>query len=190
MSSVKDRAVIELRVAGKSHLAPMLEQAFDRDFRGDLCGWPSRTQSTVQADFRQHIHVDPTANDQVFDGVEVVHLDAFVGDIGQEPSRRRCLSPDSPAAIQGTASRQNSRNGGDGRNHSLTALLQLSLNRLRSVLPLIALGSQLPSDAENALLHTGLGTACRHTTPRRTSGPVHFTQRQVSRTSDQTAARC
>ena len=74
MSSVKDRAVIELGVAGKPHLTPMFEQAFDREFRDDLCVRPSRTQSAVQADSGQHIHVDPTANDQVVNGVKVVHL--------------------------------------------------------------------------------------------------------------------
>ena len=83
MSSLKDRAVVELRVARKSHLTPMLPQAIDREFRGELCGRPSRAPSAVQADSGQHIHVGSTANDQVFDGVEVVHLGAFVGNIGQ-----------------------------------------------------------------------------------------------------------
>ena len=143
----------------------MFEQALDRDFRGDLCGRPRRAQSAVQADSGQDIHAGPGVNVLVFDGVEVVHLGAFVGELGQEPSRKRSRSSNSFATIQRTASRLDPHESGHGRDYSLAALLQLPVNGLGAVLPQIALGSQLTSDHEHPLLDPRLGPLRRHTPP-------------------------
>ena len=86
VSTLEDRIVVELGVAGQPMLAPVPEQGIHSDLGAGPRHDPGRREGAMQADAGEHRHQRAVGVLQVLDEVEAVEFGFSCGQIGQIPT--------------------------------------------------------------------------------------------------------
>ena len=103
--------VVELRVAGESEGAPVLDEAVDRSAGSEGLFHPDAAEAAMQGISRENRQMRASANRQPLDRVELVEFGAALGDRGQIPAARRRRATHSPAPIQDAGPPQDASDG-------------------------------------------------------------------------------
>ena len=111
----------------------------------------------MEADDVEHLDVLATFDDQPFDHIPAVQIDAPAGQVGQIPARWRWGGPAATLTVQGTAAGQDAADRAFA-GHVVPALLhQDAADGGGAVLAEVAVVFEVPAERENLFLQVGVG---------------------------------
>src|SRR4051812_29412131 len=101
---LEDRVVVELGVARKAELPPVLDQALDDELRRDtLPARPRRDQAAMERDAVEDLDLWSALDDKPLDDVDAVEFRTAAGHLRQIPTARRWRTSDPALAVQRAA---------------------------------------------------------------------------------------